>query len=364
MPNLPLPEEEKQAIARVYARIRPDYKNDKAAIRAMAETFGYSISCVYKYKHFTGNVTDNIAGNVTDNIAGNSLSEIPNLREQSSPPIQTTPNDPPLYKDLEFTPQISADYEIKTRQPRILLFDIETAPNISYVWGHYEQNVLQHVQEWYMLAFCAKWIDGEVISKCLPDYTGYEPKSNNDKAIVEELWKLFNEADVLIAHNGDRFDVTKANARFIYHGLTPPAPYKTIDTKKVAKRYFRFNSNKLDDLGNHLGVGRKIKHTGFELWNDCINGDLEQWEIMRMYNRQDVLLLEKVYNKLKPWMTNHPNLSILSEIEDGCPVCAAPFSQLAQSGFSITATGKKRRYQCLKCNAWCVGKHQKVTDVR
>lgn len=267
------------------------------------------------------------------------------------------------YKKMIVSPETSSDYEIKTREPRILLFDIETAPNIGYTWGKYEQNVIAYTQEWYMLAFCAKWLNsGDVISKCLPDYQGYKSNPTDDGAMIRDLWKLFDEADVIVGHNGDQFDIKKSNAKFIIHGLNPPSPYKTIDTKKIAKRYFKFNSNKLDDLGNTLGVGRKMKHTGFDLWQDCMSGDLEAWEVMRMYNRQDVLLLERVYHKLKPYITNHPNMGILSEIEDACPVCASP--NVHKRGHSITATGKKRRYQCQDCGAWSVGSHKKVTDIR
>jgi hypothetical protein len=281
---------------------------------------------------------------------------------EDEPGVLTTTNaaNPDYITLTANVPETSEDYEL--RKPKILLFDIETAPNTAFVWGHYEQNVLGYERQWYMLAFCAKWIDGDTISRCLPDYESYKPNTDDDREMITELWNLFNEADVIIGHNLDSFDITKSNARFIVHGLNPPSPYKTIDTKKVARRYFRFNSNKLDDLGNTLGVGRKMKHTGFELWKDCMSGDLEAWEVMRMYNRQDVLLLERVYNKLKVWMVNHPNMAILSEIENGCPVCNS--TNLRRDGFSITATGRKERFQCGSCGAWAVGKHKKVTDVR
>lgn len=274
------------------------------------------------------------------------------------PPTVTTTGEIP---SLKFTAESSKDYELP--QPKVLLFDIETAPNVSFTWTHYETNVLAYVQQWYMLAFCAKWLDsGETISRCLPDYKNYQPGAPDDREMIKELWELFNEADVLIGHNGDQFDIKKTNARFIVHGLNPPAPYKTIDTKKVARKYFRFNSNKLDDLGNTLGVGRKVKHTGFDLWQDCMNGDLEAWEVMRMYNRQDVLLLERVYHKLKPFMTNHPNMSVLSDLENGCPVCAS--TEIIKRGFALTPIGRKQRYQCTKCGAWATGRHTKTTDVR
>ena len=259
-------------------------------------------------------------------------------------------------------PETSSDYEIKKRKPKILFFDIETAPNLAYVWGKYEQNVLDYTSQWYILSFSAKWSDGEVFSRCLPDYVGYKPHTENDRTLVNELWELFNEADVIVGHNGDSFDIKKTQARFVVHNLPPPTPFKTIDTKKLAKRSFNFNSNKLDDLGKTLGVGRKLKHTGFDLWLGCLNGDKESWQTMREYNEQDVLLLERVYLRLRPYATIHPNIAVLSETENGCRNCG--HAQLEQKGFSLTATGTNPNYQCLNCGAWSKGRHKKVSEIR
>lgn len=233
---------------------------------------------------------------------------------------------------------------------KCLLFDIETAANLAYVWGKFEQDVIRFQSEWYMLSWSAKWLNGEHITKCLADYQ-YDPNDpHNDKELVTDLWKLFNEADVIIGHNGDKFDIKKANTRFIEHGLPPPAPYKTVDTLKVARKYFGFNSNKLDDLGRRLGVGRKIKHSGFDLWLGCIRGELASWKKMKSYNRQDVVLLERVYLKLRPWIENHPPTS---EDPAECP-CGGLYKK---RGSSLLKGGKRRqRFQCKKCGKWEKGK--------
>ena len=196
----------------------------------------------------------------------------------------------------------------------------------------------------------------------LADFKGYKPGSENDKALVKQLWKLFDEADILIAHNGDNFDIKKANARFAYYKLPPPSPYKTIDTLKVARKYFQFTSNKLDDLGNHLGYGRKLAHTGFHLWKGCMNGDLQAWKHMVRYNRRDVELLEKIYLHLRPWISNHPNVSILSDTYNGCPACGS--KNVMKMGTDITQTGRVQQYQCRDCKKWSRGKIQKVTDIK
>lgn len=224
-------------------------------------------------------------------------------------------------------------------KPKVLLYDLETAPNLAYVWGKYEQDVIAYEQEGYMLSWSAKWLDGKQITKGLDDY-----KCKDDKELVRELYKLISEADIVIAHNGDRFDIRKMNTRFIFHGLQPPEPYKTVDTLKIARRYFAFNSNKLDDLGQFLNLGRKVKHPGFQLWLGCMNGDKKSWQLMKKYNKQDVLLLERVYLKLLPWITNHPNFK---DGELDCPNCNSTSYQ--RKGIDFFKGVKSQRYKCSDC---------------
>jgi DNA polymerase elongation subunit (family B) len=233
---------------------------------------------------------------------------------------------------------------------------------LGWVWQKWQTDVIDFKQDWYILCFAAKWIDGKVFTHALPDFPGYLKNRENDRLLVTELWKLFDEADIIVAHNGDKFDIRKANARFTFHGLPPPTPYKTIDTKKVARKYFDFASNKLDELGRYLGYGRKLVHTGFDLWQGCMRGDKKSWNLMLRYNKRDVELLHKIYLHFRPWITNHPNTAILTDVLDGCPTCSS--DSLQRRGFGITTTGKYRRYHCTECNAWSHGPTRKVTDIR
>jgi DNA polymerase elongation subunit (family B)/predicted RNA-binding Zn-ribbon protein involved in translation (DUF1610 family) len=239
------------------------------------------------------------------------------------------------------------------KQPKILYFDIETMANLAWVWGKWEQNVIDFEREWYMISFAYKWNDGKTMAYSLPNFKTYKKDSTNDKELVTKLWELFNEAEIIIAHNGDSFDIKKSNARFLVHGLAPVSGYKTIDTKKVAKKYFQFNSNKLDDLGNLLGLGRKVDTGGFELWKGCLADNKKSWDKMVKYNKQDVDLLYKVYQKLKGWMVNHPNVNLYTDSEGKCPVCGS--SNLIKRGYGYTKTGKYQRYQCKDCGAWSRG---------
>jgi hypothetical protein len=238
---------------------------------------------------------------------------------------------------------------------KILLYDIETSPSMGYYFELYrEGNIVWNEKSWYMLSFAYKWLGEEktnVVS--LPMFKSYSKNREDDKELVAELWKLFDEADVVIAHNGNSFDQKKTNARFIYHNMQPPSPYKEIDTKLVAKRYFKFDSNKLTDLGKYLGLGQKLSTGGFELWQKCMAGDPDAWKLMCKYNKQDVVLLEQVYLKLRPWMTNHPNMNIISGAIHNCPNCNS--SDIQGRGFTYTRVSKRQRYWCKSCGAWSSG---------
>lgn len=238
---------------------------------------------------------------------------------------------------------------------KILLLDIETSPNLGYIWGKYEQDVISFKEEWIMLCFSVKWLgDKKTEVYALPDFKGYEKDRFNDEKLVRKLWEYLNEADIVIAHNGDSFDVKKSNARFIYHRVEPPAPYKTIDTLKVARKYFKFNSNKLDDLGQHLGLGKKEETGGFKTWLGCMNGDSKVWSVMKKYNKQDVILLERVYLRLRSWMTNHPNMNLINATTNHCPICG--HDKVQKRGFSLLKNGGRQKYQCKSCGGWSQGR--------
>lgn len=237
---------------------------------------------------------------------------------------------------------------------KVLFFDTENAPNLGYVWGKWEQNVIDFKTNWYFLSFAFKWLGTKSIQcHALPEFPSFKKDKECDRFLVQKLWEVLDEADVVIAHNGDRFDLRKANARFAAHGMKPPSPYKSIDTLKIARRYFQFDSNKLDDLGHYLGVGRKLPHTGKHMWFGCMTGDPKSWSIMKRYNCQDVALLEQIYLKLRPWAATHPDLNHISRLQ-ACPICQSP--KIQHRGFSCTKTGKRKRMQCQACGSWSVDK--------
>lgn len=238
------------------------------------------------------------------------------------------------------------------KRPRILLFDIETSPSTGMYFERWrEGNILTTTQDWYMLCFAYKWLGEKQVQAVSPKH--FNVKKPDDWEVIEKLWLLFNEADYVIAHNGDQFDVKKAHARFAIHGLPPPSPFISIDTKKIAKKYFAFESNKLDELGRQLGLGRKEKTGGFDLWLECMQGNKAAWERMIKYNKKDVILLEQVYLKLRGWHSSHPNISFLSRKQGACPNCQS--EKYKRDGLRYTRGGASVRYECLDCGRHYTG---------
>lgn len=244
-------------------------------------------------------------------------------------------------------------------KPRIILIDIETSPLIGYCWGNYQTNVLRIMEPSKIISVAWKILgQKQVACRALPDYEGYTPHIVDDEKLIRDTWHVLDEADVVIAHHGDAFDLKKLNARFVYYGLSAPAYFKSIDTRKAAKKHFKFDSNKLDDLGMYLGEGQKEETGGFSLWLKCMAGDKQSWDKMKRYNIRDVDLLERIYLRLRPFMDNHPNLNVVSGAKImACGSCLS--ENIQKRGFSFTQAGRKQRFQCNDCGSWSSGPYEK-----
>ena len=252
-------------------------------------------------------------------------------------------------------------------KPKILYFDIENAPNISYTWGaSHEESVIKVVEPWFVLSFAYRWEGNPASSTECVIVTPQEVKKRDDKRVVKRMFELFEEADIIVGHNSDRFDRKKMNARAIVHGFAPPQPYRTIDTLKIARQNFAFNSNRLDQLGDTLGVGRKVEHSGFKLWEECMHGDTAALKMMAKYNIQDVNLTRDVYMKLRPFHATHPNLSIYGDEGNRhtCPKCGADEEHLMSRGYKYTNVAVKRTWQCKVCGGWSSSRVSEKVDPR
>ena len=204
----------------------------------------------------------------------------------------------------------------------------------------------------FILMFSYKWAHERTVKTCcLPDFPRYKRHKHDDKDLCGVLHRLMDDADIICAHNGDAFDIKKINSRLITNGFTPPSHFKTIDTLKAARRAFKFDSNKLDNIGRYLNEGRKIPNTGAALWRGCVNGDPKSWRIMRRYGKQDTDLLARVYERIKPWMPNHPNLNLYTG-QSNCPTCQS--SRVKRKGMQYLRSTVRQRMLCLDCDAsWC-----------
>lgn len=234
---------------------------------------------------------------------------------------------------------------------RVLLWDIETAPMKVYAWDLYDQNIaLNQIEtDWHVLAWAAKWLGEEKVM--------YEDQRNSrpiqdDKRILKILWKLLDEADIVITQNGKRFDAKKVNARFIHHGFQPPSSYRHIDTLQLAKKHFGFTSNKLAYMTDKLNVKyKKLEHgkfPGFTLWQECLKGNFNAWREMELYNKHDVLSLEELYTKLIPWDST---INFNSYHDKAIEVCTCGSNEWFNNGHCYTSTGKYKRYRCKNCGS-------------
>lgn len=239
----------------------------------------------------------------------------------------------------------------EARDPKILVFDIETAPLLGYVWSIWEQNIgLNQIKhDWFILSWAAKWLDKQPVIQMDQEKA---KDMEDDKAILKPLWELLNEADCVITQNGKAFDSKKVNARFAINGMGPPSPYRHIDTKALAKKSFGFTSNKLEYLSDKLCTKKKSKHhefEGFELWKECLNRNPKAWKVMREYNCQDVLATEELYKKLRPWGIGI-NMNVLHG--DAVHKCICGSQDLIKKGFKFTQAGKFQQFQCRACGSW------------
>lgn len=237
-------------------------------------------------------------------------------------------------------------------EPRIVLYDLETSLQTVAVFQLKNQDWINPeniITERYIIS--ASWKDlGESrvhAVSVLDDPKRYAADPHDDFHVVNELHRLLSSADVVVAHNGDQFDQKYVNTRILYHGLPPLPPITSIDTCKVAKQRFLFNANRLDYLGAYLKVGRK-KPTTSGLWLKVLNGSKSAIREMVEYNKQDVLLLERVFLKLRPYIQNHVNRELFGKT--GCPRCGS--NHVQSRGVHRAISRVYQRFQCQKCGGW------------
>ena len=226
---------------------------------------------------------------------------------------------------------------------KILILDIETSPNLVHVWQLFKQTVSinQILESSYVMCWAAKWY-GE--KKVLFSST-YKTSHKN---MIKEIHSLIDQADAIVTYNGKRFDMPTLNKEFLKYGFHPPSPYKDIDLIQTVRGVFNFPSNKLDYVSQQLNIGKKVSHSGHELWIKCLNNNPKAWATMTKYNKQDVVLTEELYDKIKGWIRNHPNHNTTDEVV--CINCGS--GKLQKRGSACNTKFTYQRLQCQSCGKW------------
>ena len=231
---------------------------------------------------------------------------------------------------------------------KTILFDIETSRAVVEGYGNrWDFKVVKFIRPSQLMCYSYK----ELGSKKVNFVSRYDFKTYYE--FIKSLRELLHSADITIAHNGGNFDDKMSNRFFVTEGIAPPRPRKTIDTLREARRNFKFESNKLSDLGNFLGVGEKESIGYLNLEDDFMSGkpSRKTVKLMKDYNNQDVLLLEKIYLKMRPFMSSHPNLGDLNQIDGVCPKCLS--SDLKLEGTHARRNGRVQSFSCNNCGGWC-----------
>lgn len=252
---------------------------------------------------------------------------------------------------------------LKNIQPRIakdvtakvLTLDVECSANLVYAFGLRDQNIglSQIVEHGKMISFAAKWYgDKEVIYRSIHD--------DGEDDMLQAIWELLDECDVLVTFNGVSFDVKVIKRALLLAGFPPPTPWKDIDLLRVARRQFRFTSNKLQNLCYELSLPLKIETGGFDLWKRCAEGDPKAWKEMRSYNMNDVVVTEKLMDRMRPWL-NGIHHGLWAEAGATCTNCGS--RKLAKlHGKTVKANVTSyQAYRCSKCGAVMRG-NEKVID--
>lgn len=230
---------------------------------------------------------------------------------------------------------------------KILILDIETSPNLAYIWSLWKQNIpTNHIVEGSeILSWSCKWLGSVSV--------WYGDKRMGYKSMLRRLANYMDEADIIVTHNGNKFDLPIIRLEFLKNGIRPPSPSHSIDTLSVAKREFRFASNSLSYIADQLKCIPKSKHRkypGFELWKACMAGEEEAWKELEHYNIQDVLVTEEVYLKMRPYMVYHPNVAEAND-SCSCPKCGS--DNIQYRGYYTSKAGLTyHRFQCNSCGGW------------
>ena len=237
------------------------------------------------------------------------------------------------------------DLAPRNPEPRILTIDIETLPGTALYFSRWNVNIGMGnvLTSPRMGCFAAKWYGKPTVEFASEHHDGRAK-------MLDLLWALLDEADMVVSWNGDSFDLPWIRGELATAGYTPPSSFVSVDLIKTA-RSFRLDSNRLDDVAKVYGRGSKMDTGGIDLWKACLDGDRKAWDKMRRYNRRDVILTERLLDDLGPWVKGMPHRGQWSKDRECCPSCGG--TNLTLVGIVYTKTIEYPKLQCDDCAKFC-----------
>lgn len=244
---------------------------------------------------------------------------------------------------------------------KILISDIETSMISFYGFSPYNKYVHADnmIEDWFMLTASSKWLFGDEIYSF--KLTKKELKRHDDRRIVEQMWKLLDEADIVVFYNGAKFDMKKLNAKFFQYGLGLPSPVKLFDPFITVKQRFGLTYSGLDAVCKLLNIPGKIENEK-GLWKKVMQGDIDALDSMSKYNDRDTLILEQVYLEIRPYAVSHPNIGLyIAEDVQCCPTCGSEDIKFDKGSDYFTSVNRFRTFQCGSCQSW--GRERKALKI-
>ena len=243
---------------------------------------------------------------------------------------------------------------------RELIWDIETLPSIVMVYGLYDQNISPDniIVESSIASIAWTFIDAKgKIDKIqsvsiLDDIERFDNSVYDDFYVIDKFHPILKEANVLVGHNGDNFDLKVFNWRARINGFKPTGPKETVDTLKESRKVFKAPSHRLDYKGKAHGVGGKHeagkKGLQFIISRYEVDANYRAKAItavreLEEYNIRDVELLHEVYKEERVYYKRRPNIQKYVQKKGICPDCG---SKLINNGTRAVGQSVYQRYRC------------------
>lgn len=182
------------------------------------------------------------------------------------------------------------------------------------------------------------------------DFENWNENVNDDSAVCMMAYEVLKDADLIVTHNGRKYDIPYLNNRLMKHGFPPLHKITDVDTKVVAKRIKPYSAS-LKHLAQEFKLEElKMSTGGAELWDQCRARNKAAQKKMAAYCEQDVQTLEKLYLQFRPLMKNSETANYSVRQEGlSCDTCGS--HSLYKNGTRMLKSGRQQRYVCNDCGS-------------